>query len=128
MKYLVTYLGSLVAFLMVDFLWLGYLAKNIYAKYLGELIADQVNWVAAIGFYMLFVVGVLVFAVVPSVEKDSVLWAVGSGALFGLMTYATYDLTNLATLKGWPWQIVGIDIVWGMFVTGVTAVVGYYLK
>ena len=91
--------------------WLGIIAKDLYRKYLGSFLSDQVNWPAAIIFYLLFIVGIFIFAILPAVEKDSLIRAVILGALFGFFTYATYDLTNLATLKNWPLNIVFIDIV-----------------
>lgn len=114
-------------FLIVDLLWLGVIAKNIYSKYLGSFLSDNVNWTAAIIFYFIFVVGVSVFAIYPAVEKESVLRAIILGALFGFFTYATYDLTNLATLKGWPISIVIIDIIWGSILSAIVSVSGYYI-
>ncbi len=110
---IISYLLTFVVFLMIDMLWLGVIAKNIYRKYLGNLLSDQVNWTAAFIFYFIYVLGISIFAIYPSVNKDSVYNAILMGALFGFFTYATYDLTNLATLKGWPLPIVIIDIIWG---------------
>lgn len=126
-RILISYLLTAVVFFAVDMLWLGVIAKNIYQKYLGSFLTDQVNWVAAIIFYLLFIVGILIFAVYPAVNKGSVLTAVILGALFGFFTYATYDLTNLATLKGWPIQIVFIDIIWGSILTAIVSLAGFYI-
>jgi uncharacterized membrane protein len=114
-KILLSYLLTAVVFFAIDMVWLGVVARNIYQKYLGNFLASQVNWTAAIIFYFLFIVGILVFAVYPAVSRDSVASAIILGALFGFIAYATYDLTNLATLKDWPIQIVVIDMVWGRF-------------
>jgi len=112
---------------MVDMLWLGVIAKNIYQKYLGGFLSDNVNWTAAIIFYFIFVVGISIFAIYPAVNKDSVFNAILMGALFGFFTYATYDLTNLATLKGWPLKIVFIDILWGTTLYAIVSFSGFYL-
>lgn len=107
--------------------WLGLIAKDLYKKYLGDFLSDQVNWTAALIFYLLFVVGVFIFAILPSVEKNSLTSAILLGALFGFFTYATYDLTNLATLKNWPLNIVFIDILWGALLTGIVSTAGFYI-
>jgi uncharacterized membrane protein len=121
------YLLTVPVFFVIDLLWLGVIAKGIYQKYLGEFLSDQVNWVAAIIFYLIFISGIIIFSVLPAVEKDSLLRAVFMGALFGFFTYATYDLTNLATLKGWPVPIVIIDIVWGMVLSGTVSAAAFLI-
>lgn len=126
-KLLLGYLLTAMVFFAIDLVWLGLLAKNLYNKFLGDLLADQVNWTAAIIFYLIFIVGIFIFAILPAVEKESVKHAIVYGVLFGFFTYATYDLTNLATLKGWPIKIVLIDILWGMVLTGSVATAGYYI-
>jgi len=125
-KIIITYLLTALVFFAIDLLWLGIVAKNLYQKYLGHLLGD-VNWVAAIIFYLIFISGILIFAVLPALEKGAVTHALIYGALFGFFTYATYDLTNLATLKDWPVQIVFIDIVWGMVLSSSVAVSGFYI-
>jgi len=107
--------------------WLGLVAKNLYQKYLGDFLSDKVNWTAAFIFYLLFVIGVSIFAIYPAVNKDSVFHAIIMGALFGFFTYATYDMTNLATLKGWPVPIVIIDIIWGSVLTALVSLSGFYI-
>jgi uncharacterized membrane protein len=124
---LISYLLTFVVFLMVDMLWLGVIAKNIYQKYLGGFLAENVNWTAAVIFYLIFVVGISIFAIYPAVNKGSVFNAIIMGALFGFFTYATYDLTNLATLKGWPLTIVFIDILWGTTLSAIVSFSGYYI-
>ena len=124
---LISYLLTFVVFLMVDMLWLGVIAKNIYQKYLGGFLSDNVNWTAAIIFYFIFVVGISIFAIYPAVHKDSVFNAILMGALFGFFTYATYDLTNLATLKSWPLTIVFIDILWGTTLSAIVSFSGFYI-
>ena len=124
---LISYLLTFVGFLMVDLLWLGIIAKNLYQKYLGDLLSDKVNWTAAFIFYFIYVAGISIFAIYPAVQKESVFNAILMGALFGLFTYATYDLTNLATLKGWPLPIVFIDILWGIILSASVSLSGFYI-
>ena len=122
-----SYLLTFLFFLIVDMLWLGVIAKNIYQKYLGGFLTDNVNWTAAVVFYFIFVVGISIFVIYPSVNNGSVYQAILMGALFGFFTYATYDLTNLATLKGWPLPIVFIDIIWGSVLSAVVSLSGFYI-
>lgn len=124
-KLIIGYLLTAVVFFAIDMLWLGLIAKGLYNKYLGSFLAEQVNWTAAVIFYLLFIVGIFIFAIMPAVEKDSLMKAVVMGALFGFFTYATYDLTNLATLKDWPLKIVFIDIVWGAVLTASVSTSGF---
>lgn len=112
---------------MIDMLWLGVIAKTIYQKYLGNFLTDNINWMAAIIFYLIYVLGISIFAIYPSVNKGSAYNAILMGALFGFFAYATYDLTNLATLKGWPLPIVIIDIIWGSVLSGTVSLSGFYI-
>ena len=122
-----SYLLTTLVFFAIDLVWLGVIAKNLYSKHLGGFLTDQVNWTAAIVFYLLFIIGIFIFAIMPAVEKESFKHALIYGALFGFFTYATYDLTNLATLKDWPVKIVFIDIIWGSVLTASVSVSGYYI-
>ena len=126
-KLIISYLLTTVVFFAVDMTWLGLIAKDLYKKYLGSFLSDKVNWPAAIIFYLLFIIGIFYFCILPAVEKNSVVKAIISGALFGVFTYATYDLTNLATLKNWPLTIVFIDIAWGALLTGIVSTAGFYI-
>jgi uncharacterized membrane protein len=112
-------------FLALDLIWLGLIAKNFYQKHLGRFFSDKVNWKAALIFYFLFILGAMIFAVYPALTQDSVMRAIIFGVLFGLFTYATYDLTNLATLKDWPVPIVIVDIIWGMVLCGTVSGFGF---
>ena len=127
-KIIISYLLTTVVFFIVDMIWLGLIAKNIYRKYLGALLSETVNWAAAIIFYLIFIAGIFIFVINPSIEKHSAMRAFAMGALFGLITYATYDLTNYATLKGFPLNVVIIDLVWGMVLTSVVSLAGYYIS
>lgn len=127
MKYLVQYGVVLVVFFTIDMVWLGVVAKGIYAKYLGYLMSPKVNWGAALLFYLLFILGLLVFVIQPALELKSVSDLLLKAALFGLVTYATYDLTNLATIKDWPVVITLIDLTWGMTLSVVVSGLSYFI-
>jgi uncharacterized membrane protein len=123
----ISYLLTTLVFFAIDIIWLGAVAKGLYAKYLGGFLAPNVNWAAAIIFYLLFIIGIFIFAIVPAVEKGSLQAAIIYGGLFGFFTYATYDLTNLATLKDWPLPMVFIDITWGVVLTAAVSTAGYFI-
>jgi uncharacterized membrane protein len=123
----ILYIFTACVFFVVDMIWLGFAARGIYKKYLGAFLRPDINWAAAIIFYLLFVAGILIFAVFPALEKSSPGRAVVLGALFGFFAYAAYDLTNLATLKGWPLPIVFIDMAWGAFLCGIVSVSGFFM-
>ncbi len=112
---------------LLDYLWLGFIAKKLYYAEMGKLLLDKPNMGAALVFYFIYVVGVIVFVLNPALAKDSWLYALGMGALFGLVAYATYDLTNLATMKDFPLKIVIIDLLWGMLITAMVAVGAYFI-
>lgn len=111
--YLKLYFATLVAFFAIDMFWLGLVARTFYREQLGFLMAPNTNWAAAIVFYLLFILGIVVLVVLPGLEDDSLRTTLLRGALFGLVTYATYDLTNLATLKDWPLLMTVVDMIWG---------------
>jgi uncharacterized membrane protein len=123
--FLKLYCIALPIFFGLDMVWLGVAAKNFYTKQIGSLMAPKVNWTAAILFYLLFLVGLVAFVIAPAVEKGSLVRALSFGALFGLITYATYDLTNLATLKDWPLVLTVVDLTWGMVLAGSVSVGTY---
>ena len=121
------YLIALPVFFAIDMLWLGLIAKNFYRRELGFLMAENVNWVSAILFYLLFIAGIVFFVLMPNINKNSVLAVVLSGAFFGFITYATYDLTNLATLKDWPLTMTIVDLLWGAFLSASVSFITYIL-
>jgi uncharacterized membrane protein len=123
--YIKLYFATLIAFLVIDMLWLGLVARTFYREYLGFLMAPSPNWLAAIIFYLLFVVGIVVFAVLPGLETSSVKTTLLRAALFGLIAYATYDLTNLATVKDWPLVVTIVDLIWGTVVSVAVSYAGY---
>jgi uncharacterized membrane protein len=112
--YLKLYLITLIVFFAIDMLWLGSVARPFYRKYLGYLMAPNPNWIAALIFYLLFILGILVFVVLPGLEANSLRITLLRAAMFGLITYATYDLTNQATLKDWPVIVTVVDMTWGV--------------
>ena len=121
------YLITVPIFFLIDLVWLGVVAKGIYQKYMGHLMRPTPNWSAAVVFYLLFIVGLIIFVINPAVQKNSLNYAIVYGAMFGFFTYMTFDLTSLAVLKDWPWQIVIIDIIWGIFLSASVSVVSYFL-
>jgi uncharacterized membrane protein len=123
--YLKLYFATLIAFFAIDLVWLGLVARTFYSKHLGFLMAPKVNWPAALLFYLLFVVGILVFAILPGLKADSLKTTLLSAALLGLIAYATYDLTNLATLKDWPMLVTVVDLIWGTVLSVAVAFAGY---
>ncbi len=117
MRYAVTF----GVFFAIDIFWLGLVAPKFYSSQLGSLMTDQVNWIAALLFYLLYIAALLILIINPAVKAESIKMALLNGALFGLVAYATYDLTNLATLKNWPLLMTVVDLIWGTFITGATA-------
>lgn len=124
--YIKLYFATLIAFFAIDMLWLGLVARGFYRRQLGFLLSSQTNWVAAIIFYLLFIAGILVFVVLPGLEADSIRTTILLGALFGLVTYATYDLTNLATVKNWPLAVTVVDLAWGTFLSIAVSCSGFF--
>ena len=121
------YLIALPVFFVIDMVWLVLVARNFYQKHIGFLMKPDVGWVAAGIFYLLFIAGLVTFVITPAVEKHSWVHAVLFGAFFGLITYATYDLTNLATLKDWPLLVTVVDLIWGMVLSASVSVVTYLI-
>lgn len=127
LHYIAAYVVTAFVFLGIDAIWLGKVATRFYASNLGHLMLERPNFVAAAGFYALYVVGILIFAVAPALRTGSLGTALVYGALFGFFAYATYDMTNYATLRGWPLVVVCVDVVWGTVLTGVAACAGAYI-
>lgn len=124
-KYFRLYLVLLIAFLIIDSLWLGVVARSFYQQSLGFLLAPNPNWFAAAAFYLLFVAGILFFVVAPGLESGSLKTTLLRAALFGLISYATYDLTNFATIKDWPLLLTVVDLLWGTFLSISVSLVGF---
>ena len=124
-RYLWIYGATLTAFLAIDLIWLGLIAKNFYRDQLGALMLDRPSLGIGLGFYVIFVVGIVVFAVMPGLRDGSLRTTLMLGALLGLVAYGTYDLTNLATLRNWPLAMSVVDMAWGTLLTAAAAGVGY---
>jgi uncharacterized membrane protein len=123
-KHLVAWAATFVVMLVIDGLWLGVIAKSTYQQGMGELMAAQPRLVPAAAFYLLYPVGLAVFAVLPGVDAGSMLRAALTGALFGLFCYGTYDLTNMAVVRNWPVGLSLLDMAWGTFASGVASAAG----
>ena len=121
------YLIALPVFFIIDMIWLGLIAKNFIREQIGFLMKTNLNWFAAIIFYLLFIAGLVVFVLSPSFEKKDWLNALYLGALFGLFTYSTYDLTNLATIKDWPLLVTIVDIIWGVVLSASVSLISYFI-
>lgn len=119
------YFIALAVFLAIDGVWLTLIAKNFYAKHLGYLMSKTPNLAAAGIFYLIYIVAMLVFVLVPAIEKKSLMQAITMGALFGFAAYATYDLTNLATIKDWPILITIVDLIWGTTLSALVAGISF---
>ena len=128
MQFIKIYLITLPVFFAIDMIWLGFVARNFYREHIGQLLTDNVNWTAAIIFYLMFIAGMILFVISPALEKNSWTYALVYGALFGLITYATYDLTNLATLKDWSLTVVIVDMIWGMVLSASVSTISYFIS
>jgi uncharacterized membrane protein len=125
--FLKLYIIALPVFLGIDMIWLTLVAKNFYAKHIGFLMTKNPNLLAALIFYLIFIAGLIFFVITPALDKKMWTHALLAGAFFGLITYATYDLTNLATVKNWPIIITVVDLVWGMALSASVSVITYYI-
>ena len=125
MRFLWAYAGAGIIFLVADFIWIGWVARGFYREHLGELMLERPNMAPAIAFYALFIAAIVFFAIMPGMREDSWKVALLNGALLGGIAYATYDLTNLATLKNWPAIVSMVDLTWGAVVTALAATVGF---
>lgn len=125
MQYVVAYVASAVVFFGLDLLWLGMIAKGFYARQLGDLLSDQPNLSVAALFYAVYVGGIVLFAISPALQAHSWLTALVLGFFLGLVAYGTYDMTNLATVRGWPIAMSVVDLTWGSCLTAIAAAAGY---
>lgn len=124
---IIAYFATAIVFFAVDFIWIGVIARRFYRDQLGDLMADpiRINW--AVAFYLIYVAGIVWFAVRPALDGGGWKMAVLNGVLFGFFCYATYDMTNMATLKGWPLKMSLVDMAWGTAMTGFAAFAGFYI-
>lgn len=126
MQFFTTYIAGLIAFLVIDFIWLKYIALSFYREQIGHLMLDKPNLGIALLFYLFYVVGVVVLAVNPALEKGQWMTAALYGGLLGFVAYGTYDITNLATLKTWPPIVAVVDMIWGTVLTASVATIAYF--
>jgi uncharacterized membrane protein len=121
------YLIALPVFFAIDMFWLVLIAKSFYANQIGFLMRPDINWAAAILFYVIFIAGLVLFVIMPALEKRSLLHSIMFGALFGFISYATYDLTNLATIKNWPILVTIVDLIWGAALSALVSLASYLI-
>jgi uncharacterized membrane protein len=122
------FLIALPSLFVIDMVWLILVARKFYSKHIGFLMKPDIGWAAAILFYLLFIAALVTFVIGPAVEKHSWVHAMVYGAFFGLVSYATYDLTNLATLKDWPLLVTVVDLIWGMVLAASVSVITYFVS
>jgi len=127
-KTLILYFSTAAVFFAIDLVWLGLMNSRFYKIQLAGLMSDKVNWLPALLFYLLFIVGLLFLVVLPAVDQGSWLRAMLLGGLLGMVAYATYDLTNLATFKNWPVLVTIVDISWGATVSAIVATISYFIE
>ena len=120
---IVAFAVTAVVFLILDAIWLGVISRNLYQREIGDLLLPKPNFGAAAVFYVIYIAGLVYFCVVPGVAGQSALRGLVNGAVFGIVAYATYDLTNLATLKGWSTTLVFIDVAWGAVASAIASAV-----
>jgi uncharacterized membrane protein len=123
-----TYAITLVIFFAIDLVWLGVVAKNFYRQHIGHLLSADVTWPAALLFYAIYIGGIVLFAIKPAFETGGAARALAYGAAFGFVAYATYDLTNQATMRDWPVLVTVVDLAWGTVLTGTVAFLSYHVS
>ncbi len=126
MQYAIAWIATAVAFAVLDAIWLSNAAPKIYRPLIGEMLMDGMRLAPAIAFYLIYVSGLTYFAVSPALEKNSLLTALLTGAAFGFVAYATYDLTNHATLRVWDVRMTLIDMAWGTVASALAAGAGFW--
>jgi len=124
-NFAIAYLSSALVFFAIDFVWLSTATRFLYKPQMGALLADSPNLPVAAAFYLVYLIGVTVFAILPAANANSWLMALGLGALLGLVAYGTYDFTNLATIRDWPVLVTIVDLAWGTFLTALAATAGF---
>ena len=127
LKYFAIYSSFLVTMLVIDLVWLLGIAKSLYRDEMGDLMATEPKLIAGLAFYLLYALGAIIFVVIPALSKQSLIYALQYGALFGLFCYMTYDLTNLAVIRDFPTRLAFIDIAWGSFVTAIVSGIAYWV-
>lgn len=127
LKYLAVYFSFLITLVVIDLIWLLGIAKNLYRDDMGSLMATEPKLLAGLSFYLLYAVGTAIFVILPAISKQSWMYAMQYGALFGFFCYMTYDLTNLAVIRDFPVRLAFVDMAWGSLVTAFSATVAYWV-
>ena len=127
LKYFAIYCSFLITMLAIDLVWLLGIAKSLYRDEMGDLMATEPKLIAGLAFYLLYALGAIIFVIIPALSKQSLMYAVQYGALFGLFCYMTYDLTNLAVIRDFPTRLAFVDMAWGSFVTTLSASLAYWV-
>jgi len=127
LKYFGTYLTFFICLITIDLVWLLGVAKNLYREEMGDLMATEPKLIAGLAFYLLYALGVCIFVIIPALSKQSWIYALQYGALFGFFCYMTYDLTNLAVVRDFPTRLAFVDMAWGSFVTAISASIAYWV-
>ena len=127
MKWIIATLSAAIIFGMLDAMWLSWAGPNLYQPNIGEIMAEEVNWVAALSFYFIYLAGTVWFAIRPGVESGQVKTALFNGVLLGALCYATFDLTSQAVFKVWTTHVTLVDIAWGAFATGTTSAIATWI-
>ena len=125
--FLKMYSIAISVFFVIDMIWLGLIAKPFYSKHLGFLMKSEINWWAALLFYFIFIAGLVTFVLYPALKENSWHYALMYGAFFGFITYATYDLTNLATIRDWPLVVTIVDLLWGTILAALVSVISFFV-
>jgi uncharacterized membrane protein len=126
-SYFKVYILAFVVFILIDSIWLGFIARNLYRKQIGFLLKEKFDMKVALIFYLFFIAGLVFFVLNTAIINQSWQYALFAGLFYGFITYATYDITNLATIKDWPVMLTVIDIIWGSFICGTTSIITYYI-
>lgn len=126
MNYVIAYVATAIVFFVIDIVWITKVARNLYFKSLGHLMSKEMMFAPIALFYLMYIAGIVFFAIRPALQDGNAVTALTMGALFGFFCYATYEFTNFATLRDWPVKVVVIDIIWGTFLTGSCALAGFY--
>ena len=126
-RLIIAYFATMIVFFAIDFVWLTTIAQRFYQSQIGPLLLEEFRMGVAAGFYLFYIAGIIFFAVNPALKAESLAVAALYGALFGFFCYATYDFTNLATLKGYTTTVALVDLAWGTVLTGTSALVGTWI-
>ncbi len=127
MNYIPLFLVALPITFIIDIVWIGLVANRFYKQEMGDMFADPINWVPAVLFYIIYLAGLMFFVVEPALVRHSLMYAVLAGAFFGLVAYATYDLTGLAVIRNWSVLLTVVDLAWGTFLTASVSGVTYLI-